>query len=114
MLDVEELLAPRLESEAEFWVWLKDRDGGCCVATEDLGDGLYAGVKPLMFHFSLILGAVGNTGSYEDHYCFPTRELAERALSLWDGRGDPVGWHRHPRTGRRRPGGDPAKEYLAP
>jgi len=25
---------------------------------------------------------------------------------------EPTGWYRHPRTGRRRPGGDPEREYV--
>ena len=25
---------------------------------------------------------------------------------------EPTGWMRHPTTGRRRPGGDPAAEYV--
>jgi hypothetical protein len=37
-----------------------------------------------------------------------------RALNEWNPltEKEPKGWFRHPRTGRRRPGGDPAKEYI--
>ena len=57
-----------------------------------------------------------------DEYGFvaelPNGRLAEimplTALQQWDGEGDPVGWFRNPTTGRRRPGNDPAKEYVAP
>jgi len=35
-----------------------------------------------------------------------------RAAIGWDGTGEPEGWYRHPRTGRRRPDGDPAKEVV--
>lgn len=34
------------------------------------------------------------------------------AFATWDGTGDPDGWIRHLGTGRRRPGGDPSKEYV--
>jgi hypothetical protein len=34
------------------------------------------------------------------------------AAHEWDGTGEPVGWMRHPQTGRRRPDGDPAREYI--
>jgi hypothetical protein len=36
-----------------------------------------------------------------------------RAALGWDGEGEPEGWHRGP-GGRRRPGGDPAKEFVRP
>ncbi len=32
----------------------------------------------------------------------------------WEGEGEPTGWFRHPRTGRRRPDGDPEREYVMP
>jgi hypothetical protein len=34
-------------------------------------------------------------------------------MEAWDGDGEPDGWSRHPPTGRRRPGGDPDKEYVS-
>jgi hypothetical protein len=34
------------------------------------------------------------------------------ALIEWDGEGEPSGWFRNPQTGRRRPDGDPEKEYI--
>lgn len=37
---------------------------------------------------------------------------AVAALIAWNGEGEPSGWMRHPETGRRRPGGDPAGEYV--
>jgi hypothetical protein len=36
-----------------------------------------------------------------------------RALKEWDGKGDPPdGWMRNPYDGRRRPDGDPARQYI--
>ena len=35
-----------------------------------------------------------------------------RAALGWDGNGEPEGWYRHVPSGRRRPGGDPAKEHT--
>lgn len=35
-------------------------------------------------------------------------------MERWDGTGEPDGWMRHPVSGRRRPGGDPGKEYVNP
>jgi hypothetical protein len=33
-------------------------------------------------------------------------------MNAWDGVGEPAGWFREPATGRRRPDGDPAREYV--
>lgn len=33
------------------------------------------------------------------------------AMQAWDG-SEPEGWIRHLASGRRRPGGDPAQEYI--
>jgi hypothetical protein len=38
--------------------------------------------------------------------------LAVRELNRWDGQGEPQDWFRHPKTGRRRPDGDPSREYV--
>ena len=35
-------------------------------------------------------------------------------MDKWDGTGEPEGWMRHPSSGRRRPGGDPAQEHVRP
>lgn len=51
---------------------------------------------------------------YDNCWCY---ERADRALeehATWDGTGDPTGWIRNPPTGRRRPNGDPAGEYVNP
>jgi hypothetical protein len=41
-------------------------------------------------------------------------KAAVAAYRTWDPEIDaePSGWYRNRRTGRRRPGGDPAKEYI--
>lgn len=33
-------------------------------------------------------------------------------MEEWDGTGEPQGWFRNQTTGRRRPGGDPAQEFI--
>lgn len=59
--------------------------------------------------------AIGDPCSpfFDDVWCYqaPQTELAWRAALGWDGEGEPEGWYRHPESGRRRPGGDAAKEY---
>lgn len=47
---------------------------------------------------------------WQDEHCFI--DASWRAVLGWDGKDEPEGWYRHPRTGRRRPGGDPEKEFV--
>lgn len=69
-------------------------------AIRDLPDGRTIGVHRLMFHYTLHIGI--DLWGYSDRYCFATKALAMKAFDEWDGQGDPEGWHRHPRSGRRR------------
>lgn len=77
-----------------------------------LPDGRLIGVHRLLFHWTLHVGIY--VDGYEDRYCYATQEGAVKAMSEWDGIGDPEGWHRHPMSGRRRPNGDATKEYVDP
>lgn len=70
--------------------------------------------------YPLIMGTVrvvvGDPGelSYNDAWCYSTAAAGLLAASVWDGEGDPpTGWFRNIRTGRRRPEGDPEREYIA-
>jgi hypothetical protein len=85
------------------------------VARRVLPDGRVLGVFPLIYTHKLVWTRfVGDCG-YEDGWCYPTMVEAVIALCGWDGEGDPPdGWIRHPTSGRRRPGGDPTKEHVAP
>jgi hypothetical protein len=51
-------------------------------------------------------------GVYDDGWWYDDFESAVRGLNEWNGEGEPEGWYRHRKTGRRRPGGDPDKEYI--
>lgn len=70
------------------------------VQIKTLADGRLIGLRRLMFHWTIHVD-IDETG-YSDRYCFATRQLAQEAFDLWDGTGDPINWHRHPHTGRRR------------
>lgn len=96
-----------------YFDWLKTPAGGNCVECKDFGEGVYGAVKSLLFHYTLIVGWIGEKDSYFDQFCYAKCSEALKGLREWDGRGDPRGWHRNPKTGRRRPGGDEAQEYLA-
>lgn len=85
---------------------------------KDLGDDTYVMIKPLMFHWTMIRGDFGDFFGYFDRWCYETREMAEDALDKFplnpDPSYEPSGWHRHPKTGRRRESGDPELETFAP
>ena len=68
--------------------------------TKTLDNGRLCGVTKLLFHWTLHIG-IDDMG-YQDRYCYDTQEAAEMALALWNGAGDPLLWHRHPKSGRRR------------
>ena len=74
--------------------------------------GRYAAVRPLLFTHAIIAGRLDSEMSIENQWCFHTHEAARDALAAWDGSGEPEGWHRHPDTGRRRPGGDAQREEI--
>jgi len=67
---------------------------------------------PLMFHYSIQGGRIGDMTSIEIRYCY-TDNLAEvsEAFEAWDGTGDPQWWQIDKMTGRRRWGGNPELEY---
>jgi hypothetical protein len=100
-------------SEDEAYLsWLRSPDGGRMVRVRDLGDGRYTGISPLLFHWTLKVGTIGDYFGYDDRWCYETEGMAKAALEAWDGVGEPTGWHRHPYSGRRRPHGDPKLEYF--
>jgi hypothetical protein len=76
-----------------------DRNG--YLAPRLLPGDRYAAVMPLAFTAAIIVGEVGNEFSYLDRWCYVRGPAAILALAVWDGEGDPAGWHRHPKSGRR-------------
>lgn len=88
---------------------------GALLARE-LDGGVLIVVYPMAFgNGRVCLGTLEDRSGFDDAWCYATCEQAIEAAAIWDGAGDPpVGWHRHIRSGRRRPNGDPAKEYIAP
>ena len=77
-----------------------------------LDDGWEVIVVRMIFNWRVCLC---NGLSIEDAYCYADRGRALQAAMLWDGVGEILdGWHKQPHTGRRRPDGDPAREYTAP
>jgi hypothetical protein len=81
------------------------------VVLGQLPDGRICGVLRLLYHWTMHVDL--NEIGYEDRYCYNDLAGALTAFAGWNGEGEPMGWHRHPTTGRRR---DPAtgEEWVAP
>lgn len=79
------------------------------------GPGEFACVMPLMFTGAIIKGTVGSELGYDNRWCYHSVDVAIAALDEWERRGfegEPLGWHRHPDSGRRRTNGNPSTEYI--
>lgn len=97
-----------------FFRELMDMDS-MIVAARDRGDGTYAAIKPLIFHWTMMIGDIGDLQNINDRYCYGDELLAATGLEEWERRGwegEPKGWHRHLGSGRRRPDGDADREYI--
>ena len=96
-----------------FMRFLASKDGGGCVEIKTISGGdIWIGYSRLIFHWTLKTGIVGDYFGYEDRWCYETEDGVRNAFHAWDGTGEPTGWRRHPKTGRRRTGGDPATEHI--
>lgn len=93
--------------------WAARRAGGEYLFARVLGNGrvLYL----LEWRVGGVQLSVGWGGGFFENTWFYDVEQAEagwRAAIGWDGEGEPDGWYRNPQTGRRRPDGDPANEFV--
>ncbi len=91
---------------------LEDEDG--CFTRKDLGEGFYGQIMPMLLgNWRLCLGRYDDEVNVENAWCYHGLLRAAQALADWtDPDKEPDGWVRNPQTGRRRPDGDPAKEYV--
>jgi hypothetical protein len=81
----------------------------------DIGEHGHCGIFRFLFTSAIISGI--SPGGYEDRWCYTTLNDAVGALAVWKLHPEwpePEGWHRHPDSGRRRPDGDKAREYVDP
>lgn len=90
-----------------YW---RPEDG--CTDYVSFPNGRDAMLMRLIFTHAIIADL--SSGYYGDRWCYHTYAQAKAALMAWDGEGEPTGWHRHPDSGRRRPDGDPTREYVQP
>lgn len=88
----------------------QEREGAYASGLYD--NGLEWVVYPMIYTARLCVGPPEDRTGYDDAWCYGSLEAALAAARAWDGKGDPEGWHRHPASGRRRPGGDPKLEFI--
>lgn len=93
--------------------WRNRLAGAEHLNARELGDGRAVYLLELLFDgLRLGIGQVGAEGMTDVwDYQAEQNEAAWRAAVGWDGQGEPEGWYRHARTGRRRPGGDASREH---
>lgn len=94
--------------EPMSWSWWPLWDG----LVRRLDNARYVAVVPMLFTHAVIWGYIGDTAGYEDRWCFRSGLDAIAAAWVWTGEGEPMGWTRHPMSGRRRPHGDPDLETV--
>ena len=83
-----------------------------------LPDGREIWLYPLLFGKVQLCVAQPGRGWIDHAWQFDSAEAADVAVAHWvehfDELDEPTGWFRDPHTGRRRPNGDPDKEYIWP
>lgn len=93
---------------------LRRREDGWSVwPTRDLDDGRTLALEPLLTGMRIHVVRDRRDSASTSIYDFTDHVVAMKAFIQWDGEGDPVGWYRHRPSNRRRPDGDPTKEYVA-
>jgi hypothetical protein len=78
-----------------------------------LPDGTVIAVGPMSFSNGRLFWDINEAG-YDDFYCYDSVDHARDSMMAFDPAVDaePFGWHRHYRSGRRRPDGDPTREFI--
>lgn len=58
--------------------------------------------------------SVGTPALIDELWLYDDLASALAVAQVWDGTDEPPGWCRHPQSGRRRPDGTAASEYVQP
>lgn len=68
-----------------------------------LPDGRIVEVWRMLFNLRITVSEPQNDGiCWEDAWCYNAPAVCIAAFHAWDGEGEPVGWIKHPLSGRRR------------
>lgn len=92
-----------LRKEYQFVVLLPDRE--------------WVGLSRMIFTCAILRGHLDDRAGHSDRWCYDNVSNAALYLGMWVGgkcKDEPAGWHRHPDSGRRRPGGRKDLEHVDP
>lgn len=104
-----------LELLTDQWhLWPGYSQGAGPALIRRLDEHRYVAVVPFLFTYGVVWGWLDELRYFEDRWCYHDLTAAVAAATVWNGEQEPDGWHRHPLTGRRRPGGDKTQEYINP
>jgi len=92
---------------------VRERHGA--IYQRELDDGREITVYPLLWWGAKVcIGPADCPVGFDDSWLYREEGRALDIAKSWDGNGDPPdGWFRQTSTGRRRPGGDPAQEFIS-
>ena len=88
---------------------------GDSIASRSFPDGTFIGVEAMIFTNRLCIAYAGTIfGCWDDVWCFDKNINIVEIMTNWNPyeQKEPMGWNRHPPTGRRRIDGDPSQEYV--
>lgn len=86
------------------------------IGWKNLDDGRVIVAYNMIYNMRICVGPQMGFG-YDRGWCYPKHSvgIVIAALHAWDGNNDPPdGWMKEVGTGRRRPDGDPSREYVEP
>jgi hypothetical protein len=99
---------------------LPEDTGTWCVWPENdylirrFDDHRYVAIAPFIYTVGIIRGDLTDKAGYSDRWCYKNVQEALVHATIWTpDQAEPMGWHRSPTTGRRRPDGDESKEYTS-
>ncbi len=103
-------------SEREYTLAMPNRRGQIAVRPDCPAPGKEAAVVPLLFGARITVGDADDDFGWSECWDYDDLEAANEALHRWDPtkEAEPSGWVRHIPSYRRRPDGDPRREYVAP
>lgn len=84
------------------------------LARRDLADGRSIFVVPQLYNTKITIGTGELT--YDQEWTYHNAAFAIAAMEKWNPESEPdppIGWFRHIPSHRRRPDGDPNREYIA-
>lgn len=95
-----------LPDDPNIWcVWTQGTIGGPPTLVRRISDTRYCAILPMMFTHAVVVGFIDDCRmGYDDRWCYHDSFAAIAAATVWSGEPgtEPEGWHRHPRSGRRR------------